>query len=91
MMMKMKQKKLTVLMKISIWKVPMEMIVNHNIGKIFKIYFKKQNFFFLNSYSDDDEDITSEEDGDVRVTGILKYFSISFSLFLFCFRTRLIR
>jgi hypothetical protein len=29
-------------------------------------------FLFVNSYSDDDEDITSEEEADVRLTGILK-------------------
>ena len=37
----------------------------------------------FNSYSDDDEDLTSEEEGDVRLTGTLKYFT---SLCIFLFR-----
>jgi hypothetical protein len=73
--MKMKLKKLIVQMKKWIWKVAMEMIENLNIGKYFReniIEKEKHLFFCLISYSDDDEDITSEEEADVRLPGILK-------------------
>lgn len=49
----------------------MEMIVNHNIGNFLNIKRKiTDRFFLLHSYSDDDEDITSEEEADVRLTGM---------------------
>jgi hypothetical protein len=56
-------------MKRWIWKVRMEMIVNHNIGNLKKKLFISKHRFLSFSYSDDDEDITSEEDADVRLTG----------------------
>ena len=72
----MKQKKLIVQMKILIWKVLMEMIENHNIGKfIKKIIVRNAILCLFYSYSDDDEDITSEEEADIRLTGTLNYFS----------------